>query len=305
MGVRGLYSFLKCKGTPQTYNDLCSVEPLRIGIDASYFIYKFQANSREMLEYLLPLIESGHQCILIFDGQMPQSKQSEVDRRKTDREHELTMASTLKHHLDGSLNLTDQQRSYLMHVIGQHEKRGWQCSREERHQFKELLYESFVPLLKAKGEADELLASLCVHGDVDIVISGDMDLLVLGTPYLFVPQKDPYSFRVFDRDQLLKDINCTDQQFREFCAMCGTEISSRSNSIDIRVACQYILTYRSLARVQKKFPDLLAHWPTIESALLKDLQDPSVYVREEEMQRYECWKQGLTMPYRPCAKETS
>lgn len=50
-------------------------------------------------------------------------------------------------------------------------------------------------MVKAKGEADGLLSALSNRGDLDLIISGDMDLIAMGAKVVWAPQDDGFSFR--------------------------------------------------------------------------------------------------------------
>ena len=71
MGVRGLQSFLKQRySTSKSIEDLLLPKnaKLRIGIDISYYVYRWQGSSEKILQ-LISLLESNkHRVILCFDG---------------------------------------------------------------------------------------------------------------------------------------------------------------------------------------------------------------------------------------------
>ena len=112
-------------------------------------------------------------------------------------------------------------------------------------------------MVKAKGEADGLLACASSRGDLDIVISGDMDLLAMGTVSLWTPIEDGYQFREYVREEILKEINLTDWQFRSMCAVCFTEASQEQNQYDIYQAYQMMKVFKSLDVLRRKYPNWL------------------------------------------------
>jgi hypothetical protein len=69
---------------------------MRIGIDISNYIYRWQGDPLKVLEFLNPLMKYGHKCVLIFDGRAADSKADESLRRKTVRDEELEHANKLK-----------------------------------------------------------------------------------------------------------------------------------------------------------------------------------------------------------------
>jgi hypothetical protein len=295
MGVCGLYSFLKPKSQTVKLNDLIvDCEPQKIAIDISYYIYKWQANSDRVISFLTQLKDAGHSVLLIFDGKASNSKQDESIRRKELRDTNIQQANTLKEQIKTNNTLNDEQIAQLEKIIHQYERRGWQCSREERHAFKRHLYEHKIPILKCKGEADWLLTSLSMYDKVDIVISGDMDLLVLGTKVQYVPIYDGTSFHVFHRDQILSELDITDTQFRSFCAMCSSEKEER---LDIRSAYHGIRIYKTIKNLKLVHESWLSKWPTLENQYLLPVSEPETWIREDELDRYIAWETNVPMPY--------
>ena len=296
MGVRGLYSFIKSKGVAISLKEIQQLQkPLRIGIDISYYMYKWQASSAKVLE----LIENlrPHKTILIFDGKAPQEKQQESNRRKQVREEDIVYAKVLRDSIS-SIELTEQQKSHLERTAEQLEKRGWQNTRELRHAFKNDLYKNFIPLLKSKGEADFLLVSLAAYKDIDIVISGDMDLLVLGVKYQWSPNIDGKTFRIFDRDVILNELGINDAQFRSFCAMCSSDYTKEEQRLDINHAYHGIRIYKTIDSLKDKHKDWLEEWPPEDHPYFQAPLNPTSWILDEQMAWYSAWKKDERMPYR-------
>lgn len=300
MGVRGLFSFLKQYGTKKTLDEILQ-EPQkkRIGIDISYYLYKWQGDIPKILEFIHKFISTGHKIILVFDGRAEDGKQAESKRRKDIRTEELKAAEIIKSVLmEPTSNLSDEQTQLLKTVQKEHEKRGWQLTREIRHAFKDILYTHKIPLLKAIGEADTLLTSLAMRKEIDFVISGDMDLLVLGTPLQYVPFEDGLQFYVFQRDVVLGSLKIYDDQFRSFCAICSTESKGASGSIpDIRTAYHGIRIFKNLENLKQKHSGWLEIWPTQDHIFFRDLHSIEKCLREDELPRYTAFLEDKPMPY--------
>jgi hypothetical protein len=299
MGVRGLLSFLRGHSEIKTFAELLQQPKQRIGFDISYYLYKWQGDSTRILTFLNKIKQSGHSIILVFDGRAEDGKQEESKRRKVVRSEELRTAQCIQLILDKQeIELTNDQREHLKHVANEHEKRGWQLTREIRHKIKEEFYRNKFPLLKAVGEADTLLTSLAIRNDIDIVISGDMDLLVLGSPLQYVPFDDGYKFYAFDRREILQKIGINDAQFRIFCAMCSTESATSSLTIpDIRKAYHGIRICKTLDSLKSRHNDWLDTWPRNDHIFFRDLSDISKCIREDELPRYYAFIKGSEMPY--------
>ena len=63
--------------------------------------------------------------------------------------------------------MNEADRRLLEKTAADHEKRGWSLTKEIRHACKEKFYNAQIPMLKAKGEADGLLAALNTSGICD------------------------------------------------------------------------------------------------------------------------------------------
>jgi len=294
MGVRGLFSFLKPKSTYLTLESVKESKPLRIGVDISYYIYKWQSSSEKVLAFIESL--KPHKVILIFDGRAPDEKQQETNRRRTIREDDIAMAKTLRESIN-SVDLTEQQKAHLERTADQYERRGWQNTKEIRHAFKEILYKNKIPLLKSKGEADSLLVSMAVNGELDVVISGDMDLLVLGLPLQWCPNGDGISFREFRRETILDELGLSDIQFRSFCAMCSTDYTQEEQYLDIRTAYHGIRVFKTIKNVEARHPEWLKEWPSQEHPYFQKTLASLEWVLEEQVSWYKAWLADEPMPY--------
>jgi len=299
MGVRGLQSFLK-----QRYSESKSIEDLllpknaklRIGIDISYYVYRWQGSSEKILQ-LISLLESNkHRVILCFDGKAEDGKQWEAQRRRQVREEELKSAEAIQSILD-TQNISQEERKNLEKSAQDHQRKGWSLTRDARHALKNALYNNKVPMVKAKGEADGLLAAMSSCNDVDIVISGDMDLLTMGATRLWTPVGDGYQFREYERDHILNELSLTDYQFRSMCAMCFTETSEKVNSIDIQRAYQTMKVYRSLSVIQKKFPNWVETWPDENHIFYRPVNSVIPWLKDDQEPIYKAFIDCEPMPY--------
>lgn len=301
MGVRGLQSFLK-QGYSEwkTIEDLLRPknEKLRIGIDISYYIYRWQGSVEKILEFIHLLQSNKHRVILAFDGRAEDGKQWEAQRRRTAREEELKQAEEIRTRIEQEgTELSETERKTLEKSALEHEKKGWSFNREARHILKEALYQEKIPMLKAQGEADGLLAAMSVCGDIDIVISGDMDLLAMGAKVQWTPVGDGYQFRVYNRDAILQDLNITEYQFRSMCAMCFTEATEKLNSIDIQRAYHSMKVFRSLAVIQKKYPEWLEVWPDDSHIFYRSVDKVGPWLRDDQSVIYKAFLNCEAMPY--------
>jgi 5'-3' exonuclease len=300
MGVRGLQSFVKQYSVSRTLDYLLSKKnsKLRIGIDVSYYIYRWMGDVNKILAFLQALHENRHHVILVFDGRAEDGKIWEAQRRREVREQELKSANLILDMLstEGG-DLSEEQRFLLEKKAIEHQKKGWSLTRELRHSIKETLYVNKIPMIKAKGEADGLLAAMSAKGELDLVISGDMDLLAMGTKILWTPTEDGVHFREFDREKILLELGLSDWQFRSLCAMCFTEASQEQNKFNIQQAYQLLKVFKSLTVLKQKYPEWLTVWPDESHIFYRSVETVEPWLREDQLAIYKAYMNYEPMPY--------
>jgi 5'-3' exonuclease len=298
MGVRGLQTYIR------QYSKECSLEnllssregPMRIGIDISFYMYKWQGDTEKILTFIQTLIDAGHQVLLVFDGRAEEGKQWEAQRRRDARENELKSADQLTELLkDESLN--ENERFLIEQKLAEHQRKGWSLTKEMRHSMKERFFEEKIPMVKARGEADGLLAALSYSGICHIIISGDMDILAMGAQCLWTPVEDGFHFREYSRSEILTHLGLTDWQFRSMCAICFTEASQEINSFSIQKAHQLLKVYKSLNVLKEKHQDWLSVWPDDTHIFYRPVHTVEDWLREDQGPIYSAFLNKEVMPY--------
>ena len=298
MGVRGLQNFIRQYSVPRSLEDLFGPknQRQRIGIDISFYMYRWQGDIERILSFIKSLQANKHHVILAFDGRAEDGKMWEAQRRREAREVELQSANKILQMLETE-ELSDDQRFMLERKAADHQKRGWSLTKDVRHAIKERFYQERIPMLKAQGEADGLLASMSARGDLDIIISGDMDLLAMGARILWTPLEDCIHYREYNRDGILQELGMSDWQFRSLCAMCFTEASQEQNKFNIQQAYQMIKVFRSLTVLKQKYPDWLTVWPDDSHIFYRPVDRIEPWIREDQMNIYKAFMNYQPMPY--------
>ena len=299
MGVRGLQSFVRQYSISKSMEDLLdsSFQKQKIGIDISYYIYKWQGDVERIVEFIRLLQTNKHRVILAFDGRAEDGKQWEAQRRRTAREEELKTAQNIITTLETQEEMPDEERKMLEQKVIEHQKRGWSITRDIRNSIKRRLYEEKIPMVKAKSEADGLLASMCANGVLDIIISGDMDLLAMGSTLLWTPINDGLSFREYNRQAILSKLHLGDYQFRSMCAMCFTEASADPTIFDIRQAYQAMRLFRNISTIQLKHPNWLNLWPDDTHIFYRSIDIPEDWLNADQLLIYNAFINCEPMPY--------
>jgi 5'-3' exonuclease len=299
MGVRGLQSYIRQYSTQHTIDEVLNANdegPLRIGIDISFYMYKWQGNTEQIVAFIRSLIDAGHQVVLAFDGRAEEGKQWEAQRRRDARENEMKSADQISELLKDE-TLTDSERFLLEQKLAEHQRKGWSLTKDMRNEMKERFYEEKIPMLKAKGEADGLLAALSYSGICHIIISGDMDILAMGAQRLWTPVEDGLQFREYQRTHILEELGLTDWQFRSMCAVCFTEASQEVNNFSIQKAHQLMKVYKSLAVLKTKHESWLSVWPDDSHIFYRPVHQVEPWLREDQEEIYRAFLNKQPMPY--------
>lgn len=298
MGVRGLQNFIRQYSEPRSLEDLLDPknQKQKIGIDISFYLYRWQGDIERILKFIKSLQENKHHVILAFDGRAEDGKMWEAQRRRDAREVELQSANKILDMLETE-DLSDEQRFMLERKAAEHQKRGWSLTKEVRHAIKERFYIEKIPMVKAQGEADGLLASMSARGDLDIVISGDMDLLAMGARILWTPLEDCIHYREYNRDGILQELGMSDWQFRSLCAMCFTETSQEQNNFNIQQAYQMLKVFRSLTVLKQKYPHWLTVWPDDAHIFYRPVDRVEPWIRDDQLVIYKAFMNYQIMPY--------
>ena len=299
MGVRGLYSYIKKHSPILTFQELFQISNRKYGLDISQIIFKYKGDHEKILSYIQMFSTNQQKLLCVFDGKSEIYKQDEMERRNKQREDKMKDAQKIKDLLEKySVDLSDQERKILEEKYDSYAKRGWQLTQELRHGIKRLLYENYIPLIKSTIEADTLLAQLSKEKYIDFVISGDMDLLALGTEYLCIPHEhDDNKLYVVQRSNFLQFINLDDNTFRQLCALCSTDVKKQGQPPSFQEALPYFQKYKNIETLRAKYPDYVQSWPSDEHVFYRDYKTIEDLIITEDQPRFTCFQENKPMPY--------
>ncbi len=300
MGVRGLYTFLKNYAPIVSFQELSIIPNRKYGLDISQIIFKYKGDHNKILSYI-QMFESANQKILcVFDGKSEEYKQDEMERRNKMREEKAKDAQKIKDLLEKfSTDLSIQEKKVLEEKYEIFSKSGWQLTQELRHGIKRLLYEKYIPLIKSTVEADSLLAQLSQKRHLDFVISGDMDLLALGTQCLCIPYSTDDRFYLVHRDKFLEFLELDDTSFRQLCALCSTDVKKSRQPPSFQEALPYFQKYKNLETLRAKYPDYVQSWPSDNHIFYRTYTNIEDLIIKEDQERMKCFQTNQPMPYLP------
>jgi len=240
MGIRGLTGWirwvaLKTLKAP----DWKSYKNKRIGIDILGFIYKAKANNVNPIKYIAQLIAQCRKYnmipIPIFDGKVPDEKKDTIRLRSETRKRSDKKRQQLMIDIENE-SMSEEQRKILMKEVNLLTMSSIYVTTEERDEVKKLLYAAGVLFMNANGEADNVLAYMARKGQLDAVMTNDMDLLARGVNNLLVPKGlaaigDNNEWVSYNLTSILKEAGINYSQFLDMCVLMGSDYTNHKLSL--------------------------------------------------------------------------
>lgn len=107
-------------------------------------------------------------------------------------------------------------------------------------------------IIQAPQEADKLCSYLCINGIVDAVLSEDTDIIVYGTPKILLNYSiKNESVNCVYYNNILKQINFTNNMFTDFCIMCGCDYNTNIKGIGPARSYKLISKYKTIEEINK------------------------------------------------------
>lgn len=245
MGIKGLFQFLS-----QYEIRTSIVQALHnksVGIDMFWFIHQSKGNEQLIQQYLRPIIDHAREVHCVWDG-APSSKTKEMrDQREQKRQEIIQTIAHLDTFIMNQMDQLSENDQYTLYqYVEQLRKQAWKPNPAYINTVKEWLKEEGCYQYSAPEEADTLLMDLEKENTVEIVISNDSDLLVLGSSRL-LRMYDWEEGGLFDKKSICAQWKWTSKQWDNFMTLCRM-----MKDPDIAVAYSLISVYRDLDVIFQK-----------------------------------------------------
>lgn len=278
MGIKGLSKFLKDK-YPSLYKEK-SVEKLkgmRLGIDVTGFFYKYMPVNRDKWfdSFVIMMMNFKKNDILplfIFDGQPPIEKLKTKEKRRKNKvslEQKLVSMSTLmdEYNINEQLSKELEEKmkvtlkienskdilEAMMQKIEQTEKQIINITYDDIILFTTLVDCFGYSYISPKyGESEAICSWLCKLGKLDGIISNDSDCLCYDTK-MVVYNYSPFTKKcnIIKKKKLLKKLEMTQEQFTDFCILCGTDYNDNIKGVGPVMSFNLIKKYGSIEEIEK------------------------------------------------------
>ena len=258
MGIKSLTQSIK-KESPEsiTHENLYKLSGKKVAVDASLVIYQnllnigkrplFKNSKGKITNHLSGLfykivnyLSLDIELIFIFDGKPPSIKSDTIDDRKK-------KASEAKAKMESATTQEEKDK---------YEKSSLRLTKEMIMDVKKLLNYLGVSWIHPDGEGEAYASELCRIGYVDYVLTEDMDTMAYGCPKLIrncldktIKRKDIVS--ILNYDKIIEGFEITNDQFVEFCVLCGCDYCDSVPKVGNITALKLIKKYGNIQKIME------------------------------------------------------
>lgn len=245
MGVKGLFQFLKRFEKDVHIPQFISGKT--VGIDIFWFLHQSKGDMFHLQNNLLPIIKHAKKVHCVFDG-APTQEKCHLFKEQTRRNELYQSINQIEKFIKYPFNhLTCSDRHYINSHLNQLKRQVWRPPPDYVDYVKNWLIEKGCEIHQAPNEADHILIELEQKGIINIIITNDSDLLILGSSIVLRPVS-PLRGAIFDRGYICKILGFTKQQWDDFMYLCN-----HMKDKDILLAYSLISAYKELEYVLQKY----------------------------------------------------
>lgn len=289
MGIKSNFlQFLKTKA-PECFETIHLSEYAfkKVAIDVSLYMHKFKAVCGDnwlisFVNLVACLRKNEVHCVFVYDGQAPIEKKKEQEKRKNTKlsmiqqikdieaaiteytntgeanetliQFNLKCQSNLPRRLINNTTNTTQTEINIKLIKEKIKLKKGQIISINSNDY-EITRDLFdilqVPYFIASNEAEKMCSKLCIDGEVDAVLSEDTDTLAYGTPVFLskIDINNSTCVRV-DFNSLLEKVEMTQQEFLDFCILCGTDYNSNIQGVGSVSSYKLVKSHGSLEAIE-------------------------------------------------------
>lgn len=291
----------------------------RLGLDVSGLMYRVRygrdENSadyiKDFLQMAKQIINLGGMPVFVFDGPAEMGKKKAlVSRKKARMDHLTKLAEDIADYQSGDTSpieeilatlrddtATVSERELTSRIIEigktvDHPavqtklKRIIQVYGVHYTTLMEVFDVCGIAHVQATGEADHLLAKLAASGNIDCVLSEDIDMVALGCPtvgrgFWTKDWRESKELTLYEREHILKHMGIDFKMLVDIAILCGTDYTDKDHlpkGIGPVKAHHYISHLGSIEELFKLYPGLQHpefDWTYDRSVLMSGSTDPS------------------------------
>lgn len=246
MGVKGLFQFLK--RFEKGIHIPSYISGKLVGIDIFWFLHQSKGDMFSLQNNLLPIIKNAKKVYCVFDGAPSQEKKEYLQIQNRKRNEIFQSIEQIEKFLKYPFNrLTSCDRHHINLYLNQLKRQVWQPPPEYIDYVKSWLSNKGCEIYQATFEADTELIDLEQKRQINIIITNDSDLLLLGSSRVLRPIV-PLRGAVLDKEYIQQILGFTAQQWNDFMYLC-----KYMKNKDVILAYSLISVYKELDYVLQKY----------------------------------------------------
>lgn len=266
-------------------DDLTRFRGQRWVIEVSAFMHRFinKVPSVDNGEHLQCFMEMYHQLhnagihpCFVFDGKQTMAKRKENQKRAQQRDKRMSearekvlqvqqeieqldapaaavvvegAATPVEGPLPEVIDFADMvRRATLRGQLAQETKKATRIVKREYYRaLQDMFREANVPFVTARYEAEQACSWLARNGYADLVVSDDYDCLACDAPaFLQHFNSSLHSTRIVRLAPLLAHLRMTQEEFVDFCILCGTDFGGHLPGVGLARARKIITRHRRI-----------------------------------------------------------
>lgn len=244
MGIKGLFQFLS--RYERRVSIVEAVKGKSVGVDIFWFLHQSKGDLSIIYHYLIPIIQNAKEVHCVWDGPPSSDTKNIRKEREQDRQEIIQSIVQLDTFLTYQMDqLSEEDQHTLSLYVEQLRKKSWKATPEYICTVKNWLEEEGCYQYQAIAEADTLLIELEKETKLELIISNDSDLLVLGSACLLRMYDGEGG--LFDKKSICVKWGWTSCQWDDFMTLCRL-----MKEPDVVMAYSWISVYRELAVILKK-----------------------------------------------------
>jgi len=284
MGIKNLSQFLKKHKVYETLS-VKELKYTKIGIDTPLYLYKFKCQTYNWLQcfvYFVTFLRSWDiHPIFIFEGKSPPEKCSTQDYRREQKQKIMEKTDAVEQDLniyietgeasplllEMSNKLDKKNKSLLVkhnhnisdkdikNLIDRRRMYEVTITQEDLNDLKELLSLMGIGYIQSYGEAETDCVTLFYTGLVDYILSEDTDVLAYNfetnnlIKVITSINSTNLTFTQISKKKMLQTLNLSEDSFRDFCIMCGTDYNKNIFRIGVEKSYKLIQEYSKIENI--------------------------------------------------------
>lgn len=282
MTILGLKKFLKTR-CPHVFKEQEHISKYRfkkVAIDTSIYMYAYKPTlGKNWLSGFARLVncfrKNDVHCCFVFDTAPPPEKESTIKKRKEQKEkqdekisifidalHKLDECDTMPElpkivsdKLGENVEIHDAIR-IIKGIIEKYTKNSINITENDWRLLREFLGIAKIPCIDARkdthGQGEGECARLARSGKVDAVMTKDIDALAYCCPRVITNINTASGFITeICIEDILTALEFTENEFRDFCIMCGTDYNENIPKIGPVNAYKLMKKFHSIDEISK------------------------------------------------------